>query len=125
MGLAVWPIVVHLVSFCHKPASAGFFVIFGFEIFYMDLEIIFFGCIPLLISALVLGVSVYFFTKEHKERSKANFVLMIFIVLLNILALTFLIQILNGAYPSYIAHLLVALSIPLFIWQYLNFRKHR
>ena len=89
----------------------------------MDLEIIFFGYIPLLISALVLGVSLYFFTKKNRERSKSNLVLMIFIVLLNILALTFLIQILNGAYPSYIAHLLIVVSLPLFIWQYVIYRK--
>lgn len=91
----------------------------------MDGELLLFGFIHLSLSVLVLTLSIRIALKKVTRHLRINIILMIVIVLLNALSITFFVQILLGAYPSYIAHLVLSMSLPLLLWQYLNFRKYQ
>jgi CHASE2 domain-containing sensor protein len=89
----------------------------------MDQEEIIFGYIPALISAVIIVCSFLLFFRNRK--SLLNLMLFVFISISNGIAQSFIIPMLKGAYPSLIPHLLVIVSIPLFISQYKLYKKHR
>jgi hypothetical protein len=89
----------------------------------MDQEEIIAGYIPAFISATIVVCSFLLFIRNRKLL--LNGILFGFISLSNGIALSFIIPMLKGAYPSLIPHLLVIVSIPLFIWQYKLYKKHR
>jgi CHASE2 domain-containing sensor protein len=87
----------------------------------LDLETILYGYIPITIGLLEIIVSVYLTLKFRKT---FNFIFFFLISVSNVLAIYILIQILNGAWPSYLPHFLVLFSTIILITQIIfNKRK--
>jgi hypothetical protein len=87
----------------------------------MDQEEIIFGYIPALISAVIIVCSFLLFLRNRK--SLLNGILFVFISVSNGIAQSFILPMLKGAYPSFIPHILLFISILFFIWQYKLSRK--
>lgn len=80
----------------------------------MDLEIVVWGYLPILIGLIVIGGSSYL---TAKRRSLLGFVATFLILGLNSLAIYILAQIITGAYPTFIPHLLILTSLVLLVVQ--------
>ena len=85
----------------------------------MDGELIFMGFIPALISA---GIIVCSFLILVSKRVFVNALLFIINFAINSFSLSMFIPMLQGAYPTILAHLIVLLTIPLLFVQIKMFK---
>ena len=85
----------------------------------MDGELIFMGFIPALISA---GIIVCSFLILVSKRVFVNALLFIINFAINSFSLSMFIQMLQGAYPTILPHLIVLLTIPLLVVQIKMFK---
>lgn len=86
----------------------------------MDGELILMGFIPALISA---GIIVSSFLLLRRHRIFLNALLFIINVSLNSFALSMFIPMLQGAYPTFLPHIIVLISIPILVVQFKFYRK--
>jgi hypothetical protein len=87
----------------------------------MDKEEIIFGYIPVIISVILIVFSFRIFVRQRKLFS--NGVLFLLILFFNSIAMIYLLPMLKGAYPTILPHLLVLISLPIFIFQYKFYKK--
>tara|TARA_R110002012_G_scaffold275236_1_gene461771 strand:+ start:2253 stop:2516 length:264 start_codon:yes stop_codon:yes gene_type:complete len=86
----------------------------------LDLETTLWGYLPILLATIELILSVWI----SKERLKPiNVILTLLIVILNGLAIYVLLQMVQGAWPTYLPYFGIGISTILFLIQYGLFKK--
>lgn len=88
----------------------------------MDLEIVVWCYIPILIGLLVIGGSVFL---TAKSRNIIGLVASFLITTFNSLAIYILVQVVTGAYPTYIPHIFILVALILLVVQYFLKKKNK
>ena len=88
----------------------------------MDLEVVVWGYLPIAIGLLVISGS---FILTAKKRNISGFIASFLIFVLNSLAIWILARIIDGAYPTYMPHFFILVSVVFLVIQYLLKKKNK
>lgn len=88
----------------------------------MDGEMILFGFIPALASAALIVCSFLLFVGYSK--SLLNCILLLVISFPNGFAQVMFMKMFGGAYASFLPHLIILVTLPVFLWQYKRYKKY-